>query len=123
MNLIDGTVEGGAFKAAGMNVAGVMASMGLLRLASGRKTQLLSTAVARSLAPSIPWSLATTMVSIRIGDALVSVKASKDYRNEINEVSFSVPAPICHLFDAKAPVSRLGPKRVAAVCGLARRTA
>ena len=41
-----------------------------------------------------------TMITIRIGDALVSVKAHKDHRVEIGQaVSVVVPATVCHLFD------------------------
>ena len=41
-----------------------------------------------------------TMVTIRIDDALVSVKAHKDYRVEIGQaVSVVVPVAACHLFD------------------------
>ena len=42
-----------------------------------------------------------TMVSVRIGGSLVSVKADKSYRAEISDsVSISVPQQQCHLFDA-----------------------
>jgi multiple sugar transport system ATP-binding protein len=44
-----------------------------------------------------------TMVTVRAGGALVSVKAGKEYRAEIGEpVSAAVPAGICHLFDAQS---------------------
>ena len=40
------------------------------------------------------------MISYRIGDALVSIKAPKEYRAEIDDiVHAAVPAAICHLFD------------------------
>ena len=40
------------------------------------------------------------MITARIGDTLVSVKAHKDYHVEIGQdVSVVVPAAICHLFD------------------------
>ena len=42
-----------------------------------------------------------TMLTVRAGGAMVAVKAAKDYRAEIGDpVSFAVPAPITHLFDA-----------------------
>jgi multiple sugar transport system ATP-binding protein len=42
-----------------------------------------------------------TMVSVRVGGALVSVKADKTYRAEIGDtVSLNVPSDICHLFEA-----------------------
>ena len=41
-----------------------------------------------------------TMIAVKAGGALVSVKANKDYRAEIgDQVSISVPQEICHLFD------------------------
>lgn len=42
------------------------------------------------------------MLTVRAGGELVSVKAHKEFRAEIGDmVSFSVPASICHLFDAE----------------------
>ncbi|PWQ93346.1 ABC transporter ATP-binding protein [Leucothrix pacifica] len=41
-----------------------------------------------------------TMVSVRVGEAMVSVKADKDYRIGIGEpIGLEVAAAICHLFD------------------------
>jgi multiple sugar transport system ATP-binding protein len=41
-----------------------------------------------------------TMIAVKAGGALVSVKANKDYRTEIGDhVSISVSPEICHLFD------------------------
>ena len=49
-----------------------------------------------------------TMITVRIGDALVSVKAHKDFRVEIGQdVSVVVPAAICHLFD-RGTAARIG---------------
>jgi multiple sugar transport system ATP-binding protein len=49
-----------------------------------------------------------TMISVRVGGALISVKADKTFRAEIGDtVSMAVPANICHLFDAQTGV-RLG---------------
>jgi multiple sugar transport system ATP-binding protein len=43
-----------------------------------------------------------TTVSVRIGGALVSVKADKNYRAAIDEtVSIEVPVEHCHLFEAE----------------------
>jgi multiple sugar transport system ATP-binding protein len=40
------------------------------------------------------------MISYRIGDALVSVKAPKEYRAAIDQtVHAAVPPAICHLFE------------------------
>ena len=49
-----------------------------------------------------------TMITVRAGGDLVSVKAHKDYRREIGEpVSITIPAGICHLFDHQSGV-RIG---------------
>ena len=40
------------------------------------------------------------MITVRLGDALVAVKAHKEFRIDIgDEASIRVPAGICHLFD------------------------
>jgi multiple sugar transport system ATP-binding protein len=44
-----------------------------------------------------------TMVTVRVGGALVSVRADKNFRAEIDDmVSISIPTEICHLFDGKS---------------------
>ncbi len=49
-----------------------------------------------------------TMVSVRIGGALVSVKADKSFRAEIDDpVSIQVHKDHCHLFDT-ASGARVG---------------
>lgn len=41
-----------------------------------------------------------TMVAVRVGEAMVSVKADKEYRIEIGEpIGLNVAAEVCHLFD------------------------
>ena len=43
-----------------------------------------------------------TMVSVRIGGKLVSCKADKSYRAEIDDrISIRIPSEICHLFDGR----------------------
>ena len=42
----------------------------------------------------------STMITVRVGGTMVSVKAAKDFRADIGQaVSFSVAPAICHLFD------------------------
>ena len=42
------------------------------------------------------------MISHRLGESLVSIKAPKDFRIEIGEeVGTNIPAAMCHLFDAE----------------------
>ena len=43
-----------------------------------------------------------TMITVKVGNALVSVKADKNFRASIGEkINISVPAGICHLFDTQ----------------------
>ncbi|MEM9344838.1 MAG: TOBE domain-containing protein, partial [Pseudomonadota bacterium] len=43
-----------------------------------------------------------TMITVRLGDALVSVKAGKTYRASIGDpVAISVPSDLLHFFDSK----------------------
>jgi len=42
------------------------------------------------------------MITVKVGNALVSVKADKNFRASIGEkINISVPAGICHLFDTQ----------------------
>ena len=48
------------------------------------------------------------MVTVKIGQSLVSIKAEKDYRANIDDnVSIHIPSKKCHLFDQKTG-DRLG---------------
>ena len=43
-----------------------------------------------------------TMVTVKIGQSLVSIKTEKDYRANIEDyVSIHIPSKKCHLFDHK----------------------
>ena len=104
MNLVPGRLSGGVFEAPGIRVAGLPAT------ASGPVT-LGFRAEDASLAPdggelsgpvySVELLGEASMISYRIGEALVSVKAPKDFRAEIGEtVAVRIPAALCHLFDS-----------------------
>ena len=103
MNLIDGAVAGGTFTAAGTEVSGLTAPDGNTTLGFRAEDAQVVESGGQINAPIYTMELLgdSTMVSVRIGGALVSVKADKTYRAEIGEtVSISVPADQCHLFDA-----------------------
>ncbi len=105
MNLIEGTVTGGTFRADHVEIAGLSAKDGPLTLGfRAEDAALAPTGAGQITAPIYTLELLgdATMISIRVGGALVSVKADKSFRAQIGEsVSFSVPADICHLFDAE----------------------
>ena len=105
MNLIDGTVKNGTFTAQNVEVKGLSAPDGPLKLGFRAEDASVVSNAAQINAPIYTMELLgdATMVSVRIGDALVSVKADKTYRAEIGEpVSIKISSDHCHLFDAKS---------------------
>ena len=104
MNLMDGSISGGTFHADGVEVAGLTAPDGEVTLGFRAEDAEVVDSGGQINAPIYTMELLgeATMVSVRIGGALVSVKADKNYRAEIGDtVSISVPQEYCHLFDAK----------------------
>ncbi len=105
MNLISGTGKNRAFSAPDVNVADLNVPDGAVTLgfraedaqiADGRAGQINSTIYTLELLGD------ATMVTVRIGGTLVSVKADKNFRADIHDpVSIRVPPEICHLFDAQ----------------------
>ena len=104
MNLMEGEVSGGVFRAENVEIAGVAAPDGPLTL--GFRAEDAGLAVdgnGQINAPVYTLELLgdATMISVRVGGALVSVKTDKSFRAEIGDrVSLSVPSEICHLFEA-----------------------
>lgn len=104
MNLIDGVMQGGTFTADRIEIKGLSGADGPVTLGFRAEDASVSDAPAQVNASVYSMELLgdATMVTIRAGGAMLSVKAHKDYRSEIGDaVSYSVPAEICHLFDAK----------------------
>ena len=105
MNLIEGTVTGGVFRAEHTEIVGVDAPDGPLTLGFRAEDATLSTGATGQInAPIYTVELLgdATMISVRIGGKLVSVKTDKTYRADIDDaVAISVPADICHIFDTK----------------------
>ncbi|WP_416883119.1 ABC transporter ATP-binding protein [Marivita sp.] len=105
MNLIEGDSHDGVFTARDTRISGLSAANG--------KTTLGFRAEDASLAPAGDGQITApiytlellgdaTMISVRIGSALVAVKADKTFRAEIGEpVSIHVPPEICHLFSTE----------------------
>ncbi len=110
MNLIDGTLAGGTFTADGIEIKGLTGPDGPVTL--GYRAEDASIASKGGEVQSKVYSMEllgdATMVTVRAGKAMISVKAGKEYRSEIGDaVAFQIPAAICHLFDAKTGV-RIG---------------
>ncbi|MDG4649674.1 ABC transporter ATP-binding protein [Roseibacterium sp. SDUM158017] len=104
MNLIDGSVRDGVFTAPNVEVTGLSAPDGPATLGYRAEDAQVVEAGGQINAPIYTLELLgdATMVTVRIGGTLVSVRADKTFRAEIDDrVSIAVPAGICHLFDGK----------------------
>ncbi|MDA8001236.1 MAG: ABC transporter ATP-binding protein [Alphaproteobacteria bacterium] len=114
MNLVRGEVAGGCFEAEHVRVAGLggvrdgAAVLGfraedVLLTGAGEAATAEAPGVSGLRAPvySVELLGESTMVTVRIGGVIVSLRAAKDFRVEIgDEVSAVIDADICHLFDA-----------------------
>ena len=104
MNLLDGKLEGGRFSSENVDIEGLDGMDGDVVLGfraedasvidPGGQSQITAPAYTQELLGD------ATMITLRAGKSLVSVKAAKDVRVEIGDtVSVSIPPEICHLFD------------------------
>ena len=103
MNLVEGEMTGGVFEGRGLRIEGLNARDGKAVL--GFRAEDATLEGGRELnAPIYTLELLgdSTMVTVRIGHALVSVKAPKDFRAEIDDAfSAHIPAATCHVFDSE----------------------
>ena len=103
MNLLDGSIAGGTFSTEGVSISGLDAPDGPATLGFRAEDATISGAGGEMQAPVFAVELLgdAAMVTVRIGSAMASVKAPKDYRAEIGQtVNVSVPPSICHLFSS-----------------------
>ena len=103
MNLIEGHLQNGHFTAPGVEIDELRGPDGPVTLGfRAEDAQIAQKGSGQIRAPiySIELLGDATMVTIRINEALVSVKADKGFRAAIHdEVFIEVPTKICHLFD------------------------
>ncbi len=102
MNLLEGMVEGGVFRAQNTVVSGLKAPDGPVTLGFRAEDASVVETGGAITAPIYTQELLgdSTMVSVRLDGALISVKADKNFRAEIDDqVSIQVPHDHCHLFD------------------------
>jgi multiple sugar transport system ATP-binding protein len=111
MNLMDGEIKGGKFAANGVEISGLAAADSQVTLGfRAEDASLAELGKGEINAPVYSLELLgdATMVSVRIGGALVQVKADKTFRTEIgDQVSIHVPKDHCHLFE-KETGARIG---------------
>ena len=103
MNLVNGSISAGVFSADNISVSGLQAKDGPVTLGFRAEDARLATQRAEVNAQVYTLELLgdATMVTVRLGEQMVSVKAPKEFYADIGaEVAFSVPASICHLFAA-----------------------
>ena len=104
MNLVEGDMKSGSFAAKNVELSGLSAPDGKVTLGFRAEDAEVVESGGQINASIYTMELLgeATMVSVRIGGALVSVKADKNYRADIGDkVSISVPIEHCHLFDAQ----------------------
>ena len=106
MNLIDGSIENGTFTADKVTISGLRTDRsGNITL--GFRAEDASVATGDGQASSTVYSLEllgeATMVTMKAGNTILSVKSGKEYRTKIGDpVQANIPAEICHLFDAES---------------------
>ncbi|MEM8555281.1 MAG: ABC transporter ATP-binding protein [Pseudomonadota bacterium] len=109
MNLMDGTLENGTFKGENVQVEGLQGPDGPVTLGYRAEDAQVMVEDMGFTGCEIGATVYTmellgdaTMITVRAGGGLVSVKAAKDYRADIGaKVRIIVPPDICHLFDAE----------------------
>jgi len=104
MNLLEGQCAGGTFTTDKTEIAGLSAADGPVTLGFRAEDAEVRAEGGQITAPIYTLELLgdATMVSVRIGGALVSAKADKTFRADIGDtVSIHIPQEHCHLFDAE----------------------
>lgn len=103
MNLLSGDLHQGVFRGENVCIEGLRADYNgdvTLGFRAEDVTMVNEGGQASAPAYSIELLGEATMVTVRAGGSLVSVKASKEYRTHIGEtVHAAIPAAVCHLFD------------------------
>ena len=103
MNLVQGEVQDGTFTGDGIRITGITAPVrGPVTLGFRAEDATLVGDGGEIAAPIYSLELLgeASMVSMRVGGELVSIKAAKDFRAEIGDgVRAHVPVAACHFFD------------------------
>lgn len=103
MNLMDGTLSGGTFTGASVEIQGLDAADGEVTLGfRAEDASVAEDGTGQITAPIYTIELLgdAVMLAVRAGGQMVSVKANKDFRAKIGDpVSFNVSKEICHVFD------------------------
>jgi multiple sugar transport system ATP-binding protein len=103
MNLVSGDIKDGVFQAEGMQIAGLSTNLkGPVTLGFRAEDAGIVQAAGDVSAPVYSMELLgdATLVSVKVGKALVAFRAAKDFRIEIGApMQAKVPVSAVHLFD------------------------
>jgi multiple sugar transport system ATP-binding protein len=103
MNLVAGSLQQGVFQGDSIRVEGLPTGVsGNITLGFRAEDAEIVAGNGQISAPmySIELLGEASMITWRLGDALVSIKTNKEYRAHIGDVVHGqIPADICHLFD------------------------
>ncbi|RXJ69972.1 ABC transporter ATP-binding protein [Veronia nyctiphanis] len=109
MNLVRGNVYKGTFTAENISISGLNSDVeGEVILGFRAEDAIVAANQAATNGVgadvfSIELLGEATMITVKVGDALIAVKADKEYSTDIGKPFFAeIPAAICHLFDAKS---------------------
>lgn len=104
MNLLEGTIDNGTFTGKDIMITGLNSThAGPVTLGYRAEDAAIGGQTPSVTAPVYSMELLgdATMVTFRIGGAIATVKADKDFRAQIGEtVAATIPSASCHLFDA-----------------------
>ena len=104
MNLVNGEMKGGTFTAPDTEIKGLNAPDGPITLGFRAEDAIVPSNKGQINSPIYTLELLgdATMVSVRIGGALVSAKADKTFRANIGDsVAIEISAENCHLFHSE----------------------
>ncbi len=110
MNLITGQLVKGVFKSENIIVEGLKGPDGPIKLGFRAEDALVIPKTSSKRKSEINAQVYTsellgdsTMLTIKVGQEMVIVKAHKDFQAKIGEkVKISIPHKVCHLFDSKS---------------------
>ena len=105
MNLINGELHDGTFRAEHIEITGLRAPNGNVTLGFRAEDARVDTGKSEIGAPIYTIELLgeAVMLTLCVGAAMVSVKAAKNYQAGIGDsVNVKVPPEICRLFDAES---------------------
>jgi multiple sugar transport system ATP-binding protein len=104
MNLLEGSIENGTFTGKDVTIMDIDTQhSGPVTLGYRAEDATIGGDGPSVTAPVYSMELLgdATMVTFRIGGTIATIKADKDFRAKIGEqITASIPAGICHLFDA-----------------------